>query len=59
MWRMLLGLCDRTVLELVEVDQQTPVVVAHVRSKRPKQRRCGVCRRRAPREDADRPPRMT
>jgi transposase len=48
---MLLGLCDRTVLEHVEVHQETQVVVAHVRPKRPKQRRCGVCGRRAPRED--------
>jgi transposase len=51
-WRLLLGVCEGTVLELVEVDQQALVVVAHVRPKRPRQRRCGACGRRAPREDA-------
>lgn len=51
-WRMLLGVCDRTVLEHVEADLEARQVVAHVRPKRPKQRRCGVCGRRAPREDA-------
>lgn len=50
-WRMLLGLCDRTVLERVEVDEQAATVVAHVRPKRPKKRRCGVCGRAAARED--------
>lgn len=51
-WRLLLGLCDRTVLEDVEVDEESDTVWAYVRPKRPKKRRCGVCGRRAPREDA-------
>lgn len=50
-WRLLLGVCDRTLFERVEVDAHAQVVVAHVRPKRPRQRRCGVCGRRAPRED--------
>lgn len=50
-WRMLLGLCDRTVLERVEVDEETETIVAHVRPKRPKKRRCGKCQRLAPRYD--------
>ena len=51
-WRMLLGLCDRTVLERVEVDEAAETVVAHVRPKRPKKRRCGRCGRVSPHEDA-------
>lgn len=51
-WRLLLGLCDRTVLERVEVLEEQRVVVAHVRPKRPKIQRCGRCGRRSPREDA-------
>jgi transposase len=51
-WRMLLGLCDRTVLERVEVDGNAETVVAHVRPKRPKKRRCGRCGRLAPGYDA-------
>jgi transposase len=49
---MLLGLCDRTVLERVDVDEDAGTVVAHVRPKRPKKRRCGVCGKPAPREDS-------
>lgn len=51
-WRMLLGLCDRTVLERVEVDENAQTVVAHVRPKRPGKRRCGVCGRLSPHEDS-------
>jgi transposase len=50
-WRMLLGLCDRTVLEGVDIDEDTETVVAHVRPKRPKKRRCGQCGRLSPHED--------
>jgi transposase len=49
---MLLGLCDRTVLERVEIDEDAETVVAHVGPKRPKKRRCGVCGRPSPHEDA-------
>jgi transposase len=49
---MLLGLCNRTVLERVEVDEDAEVVVAHVRPKRPKVQRCGRCGRVSPHEDA-------
>jgi transposase len=49
---MLLGLCHRTVLERVEVDEDAEVVVAHVRPKRPKVQRCGRCGRVSPHEDA-------
>jgi transposase len=49
---MLLGLCDRTVLERVEIDEHAEVVVAHVRPKRPKVKRCGRCGRICPGEDA-------
>lgn len=51
-WRMLLGLCDRTVLERVEVDEDGRTVLAHVRPKRPRTRRCGLCGRVSPHEDA-------
>ncbi len=47
-WRMLLGLCDRTILEEVDYDEDAGVIVAHVRPKRPKRKRCGRCGRRAP-----------
>ena len=49
---MLLGLCDRTVLESVDIDEDAQAVVAHVRPKRPKKRRCGRCGRLSPHEDA-------
>ena len=48
---MLLGLCDRTVLEHVDIDEDAETVVAHVRPKRPKKRRCGRCGRLSPHED--------
>ena len=47
-WRRLLGVCDRTVVELVEFDEETDAVVAHVRPRRLKKRRCGRCGQRAP-----------
>ena len=50
-WRRLLGLCDRTVLEDVEFNEDAEVVVAHVRPKSRYQRRCGRCGRRSPRHD--------
>lgn len=47
-WRRLLGVCDRTVIERVEFDEETDAVVAQVRPRRAKKRRCGRCGRRAP-----------
>lgn len=51
-WRMLLDLGNQTVLERVEVNQASRTVVAHVRPKRSRIRRCGVCGRVCPHEDA-------
>jgi transposase len=51
-WRMLLGLCDRTVPERVEVDDHARTVVGHVRPRRPRTRRCRVCGWVAAHEDA-------
>jgi transposase len=50
-WRRLLGLNDRTVLENVEFGEGDEVVVAHVRPKSRWTRRCGRCGRRSPRHD--------
>lgn len=47
-WRRLLGVCDRTVIERVEFDEEADAVVAQVRPRRAKKRRCGRCGRRAP-----------
>ena len=51
-WRRLLGLCDKTVLEDVEFDEDADTVVAHVRPKSRWRRRCGRCGRRSPGYDA-------
>jgi len=42
-WRRLLGVDDRTVIERVEFDEEADAVVAHVRPRRAKKRRCGRC----------------
>jgi transposase len=47
-WRRLLGVDDRTVIEGVEFDEEADAVVAHVRSRRLRKPRCGRCGRRAP-----------
>ena len=47
-WRRLLGLCTKTVLEEIEYDEDDDVVVAHVRPKSRFRRRCGICGRRSP-----------
>ena len=47
LWRALLGV-EKTVIEDVEFDEDTEVVVAHVRPKRDGKGRCGVCGSRAP-----------
>lgn len=47
-WRRLLGVCDRTVIERVEFDEDADALVASVRPRRAKRQRCGRCGRRAP-----------
>ena len=47
-WRQVLGLGDRAVLQRVELDDDAGVVVAHVRPRVRWQRRCGLCGRRSP-----------
>jgi len=47
-WRQVLGLDDRVVLEAVEFDEHAQVVVARVRPRARWTRRCGRCGRRSP-----------
>jgi transposase len=47
-WRRLFGVDDRTVIERVEFDEDADAVVAHVRPRRLRKRRCGRCGRRSP-----------
>lgn len=47
LWRALLGV-DKTVIEDVEHDVESGVVVVHVRPQRPRHGRCGECGRRSP-----------
>jgi transposase len=51
-WRRLLGLCDKTVLEDIEFAEDAGAVIAHVRPKSRFKRRCGRCGRRSPGYDA-------
>lgn len=51
LWRGVLGL-DKTVIERVEFDEETQLLVAHVRPRSRERRRCGICRRRCPGYDA-------
>jgi transposase len=51
-WRRLLGLCTKTVLEEVEFDDDADAIVAHVRPKSRYRRRCGRCGRRCPGYDS-------
>lgn len=50
-WRDLLGL-ENTVLEAVEVDDDTNVIVVHARPSASRRGRCGICQRRSPGYDA-------
>jgi transposase len=45
-WQQLLGV-DRTVVEEIEFDEETGLLVAHVRPRKGAARRCGRCGRRA------------
>ena len=47
-WRRILGVDRKTVIESVELDERTNAVVAHVRPRRTTKRRCGLCGVRAP-----------
>jgi transposase len=51
-WKRLVGVDDRTVVEGVEFDDDADAIVVSVRPRRPRKRRCGVCQRPAPRYDA-------
>jgi transposase len=48
LWRGLLGVDKRTVIEDVEFDEDEILVVAHVRPRRGARGRCGRCHRKAP-----------
>ncbi len=56
-WRRLLGVDDRTVIERVEFDEEADAVVAYVRPRRLRKRRCGRCGKRAPGYDRGEGPR--
>lgn len=47
-WKRLIGVDDRTVIEDVEFADNDETVVVHVRPRRPKKRRCGLCEQPAP-----------
>jgi transposase len=47
-WRTMLGVYKATVIESVELDEETNAVVAHVRARKATKRRCGRCGVRAP-----------
>jgi transposase len=47
-WKQLIGVDDRTVIEDIEFADDDETVVVHVRPRRPKKRRCGRCERPAP-----------
>lgn len=47
-WRAVLGVDRTTVIESVELDEESDTVVAHVRARRSTKRRCGRCGRRCP-----------
>lgn len=47
-WRRLLGVCDRTVIERVDFDEEADAVVAQVRPRRATKQRCGRCGQRSP-----------
>ena len=51
LWRSLLGV-EKTVVERVEFDEASEVLVAHVRPTKRECGRCGICGRRSPGYDA-------
>ena len=50
LWRSLLGV-EKTVVESIDFDEESGVLVASVRATGSVRNRCGVCRRRCPRYD--------
>jgi len=51
LWRTLLGV-DKTIVEAVDLDVETGILVASVRPPASMRNRCGSCRKRCPRYDA-------
>lgn len=51
LWQGLLGV-QKTVIERVEFDEETQVLVAHVRPRSRERGRCGICRLRSPGYDS-------
>ncbi len=47
-WKQLVGVDDRTVIDDVEFEDDDGVVVVHCRPRRPRKRRCGRCERVSP-----------
>ncbi len=47
-WKRLIGVDDRTIIEGVEFEDDDEQVVVHVRPRRPTKRRCGRCQRVSP-----------
>lgn len=56
-WRRVLGVDRATVIESVQVNEESGPVVAHGRPRRATKRRCGRCGRRAPSDDQGEGPR--
>ncbi len=47
-WKRLIGVDDRTVIEDIEFEDDDEQVVVHVRPRRPRKRRCGRCEQLSP-----------
>jgi transposase len=47
-WRRVLGVDRATVIEEIDLDEESETVVVHVRPRRATKRRCGRCGVRAP-----------
>ena len=47
-WRRVLGVDRATVIEEIDLDEESETVVVHVRPRRATKRRCGRCGGRAP-----------
>ncbi|MET3143753.1 MULTISPECIES: ISL3 family transposase [unclassified Arthrobacter] len=50
LWRTLLGV-EKTVVEAIDLDEETGILVASVRPTGSMRNRCGICRRRCPKYD--------
>ena len=47
-WHNLLGVDRQTVIESIDFDDEADSVVVHVRPRRSKKRRCGLCGKASP-----------